>query len=257
LFSEKRPGATLLVAPAGYGKSSLVAEWVAQSESKVIWTQLSKQDTYESLAKHMVQSARNVIQNFATWATNIAKDSAEESIRQLSNELIGLDQDFIWVLDNAEDLPDFFIETTRVFLESIPNNLHLVVISRTAPEASYSRFATLGNLNLITPQDLLFSGEEVETIAMLSNLDYSNLNIKHTLESAHGWPAAVQVLARKLQSGKIEFTMQDALASQTDPLSYLADAILDSIKSEDLELVTYLSAVDEFDSEIAELLLGK
>jgi ATP/maltotriose-dependent transcriptional regulator MalT len=257
LFSEKRPGATLLVAPAGYGKSSLVAEWVAQSESKVIWTQLSKQDTYESLAKHMVQSARNVIQNFAPWATNIAKDSAEESIRQLSNELIGLDQDFIWVLDNAEDLPDFFIETTRVFLESIPNNLHLVVISRTAPEASYSRFATLGNLNLITPQDLLFSGEEVETIAMLSNLDYSNLNIRHTLESAHGWPAAVQLLVRKLQSGKIEFTMQDALASQTDPLSYLAEAILDSIKSEDLELITYLSAVDEFDSEIAELLLGQ
>jgi ATP/maltotriose-dependent transcriptional regulator MalT len=255
LFSEKRPGATLLVAPAGYGKSSLVAEWVAQSESKVIWTQLSKQDTYESLAKHMVQSARNVIQNFAPWATNIAKNSAEESIRQLSNELIGLDQDFIWVLDNAEDLPDFFIETTRVFLESIPNNLHLVVISRTAPEASYSRFATLGNLNLITPQDLLFSAEEVETISMLSNLDFSNLKIKRTLESARGWPAAVQLLARKLQGSKTEFTMQDALASQTDPLTYLADAILDSIKYEDLQPLILLSVVDEFDPEIADLLL--
>ena len=86
LFSEKRPSATLLVAPAGYGKSSLVAEWAQQSGSKVIWTQLNKQDTYESLAMHMIQSARNVIPNFAPWAGTIAKDFVEESIRKLSND---------------------------------------------------------------------------------------------------------------------------------------------------------------------------
>lgn len=256
LFSEKRPGATLLVAPAGYGKSSLVAEWAQHSNSKVMWTQLNKQDTYDSLAMHMIQSARNVIPNFAPWAGTIVKDFVEETIRRLSNELLNLNEDFIWVLDNAEDMPDFFIESTRVFLESIPNNLHLVVLSRTAPEASYSRFAALGNLNLITPQDLLFTAEEVETISILADLDFTNLNIKRTLESAHGWPAAVQLLARKLQSGKIEFTMQDALASETDPLSYLADAIVGSIKSDDIDALTLLSAVDEFDAEIAELLLG-
>lgn len=256
LFSDKKPGATLLVAPAGYGKSSLVAEWSHQSESKVIWTRLSKQDSYQSLALHMIQSARNIIPNFAPWAANIDKDTVEESIRKLANELIAIDEDFIWVLDNAEDLPDFFIETTRVFLESIPNNLHLVVISRTAPEASYSRFAALGSLNLITPQDLLFSPQEVETIAMLSELDYANINVKRTLESAHGWPAAVQLLSRKLQGSNTDFVFQDALASQTDPLSYLAEAIIDSVKTDDIDALTHLSAVDEFDSEIAELLLG-
>ena len=257
LFSEKRPGATLLVAPAGYGKSSLVAEWAQQSGSKVIWTQLNKQDTYESLAMHMIQSARNVIPNFAPWAGTIAKDFVEESIRKLSNDLVEIEENFVWVLDNAEELPDFFIETTRIFLESIPNNLHLVVISRTAPEASYSRFAALGSLNLVTPQDLVLSTQEVETIAMLSDLDFANINVKRTLESAHGWPAAVQLLARKLQGGNFEFTMQDALASETDPLSYLAEAIFDSIKSEDIDALSHLSIVDEFDSEIAELLLEK
>ena len=74
LFSEKRPGVTLLVAPAGYGKSSLVAEWAQQIGSKVIWTQLNKHDSYDSLAMHMVQSVRNVIPNFAPWAGTIAKD---------------------------------------------------------------------------------------------------------------------------------------------------------------------------------------
>ena len=257
LFSEKRPGATLIVAPAGYGKSSLVAEWAQHSGSKVMWTQLNKQDTYDSLAMHMIQSARNVIPNFAPWAGTILKDFVEETIRRLSNDLVNIEENYIWVLDNAEELPDFFIETTRIFLESIPDNLHLVVISRTAPEASYSRFAALGSLNLITPQDLLLSPEEVETIAMLSELDFSNPNIKQTLESAHGWPAAVQLLARKLQNGNIDFAMQDALASETDPLSYLAEAIVDSIKADDIDALTQLSVVDEFDSEIAELLLGK
>jgi len=256
LFTEKKPGATLLVAPAGYGKSSLVAEWSQQCDSRVIWTQLSEEDSYESLALHMIQSARNVISDFAPWVAKIVKDTAEESIRRLSNDLLELEGDFIWVLDNAEDLPEFFIDTTRAFLEAIPNNLHLVVISRTPPEASYSRFAALGNLNLITPQDLLFSPKEVETIAMLSELDFSNTNVRRTLESAHGWPAAVQLLARKLQSSNNQFTFRDALASQTDPLSYLAEAIVESIKPEDLESLKFLSVVDEFDSEIAELILG-
>ena len=256
LFSEKRPGATLLVAPAGYGKSSLVAEWAHHSDSKIIWTQLNKNDTHDSLAMHMIQSARNVIPGFAPWAGTIEKDYIAETIRRLSNDLLEEKGNFIWVLDNAEDLPEFFIETTKVFLESIPDNLHLVVISRTAPEASYSRFAALGNLNLITPQDLLFSADEVQSIAKLSDLDFENTSIKANLESAHGWPAAVQLLARKLQSGSSEFTFQDALASQTDPLSYLAEALMGSIRSEDIDALTSLSMVEEFDSEIAELLIA-
>ena len=96
LFSEKRPGATLLVAPAGYGKSSLVAEWAQQSGSKVIWTQLNKQDTYDSLAMHMIQSVRNVIPNFAPWAGTIVKDFVEETIRRLSNDLVNIEENYIW-----------------------------------------------------------------------------------------------------------------------------------------------------------------
>ena len=257
LISEKKPGATLLVAPAGYGKTSLVAEFSHHTESKVLWTQLSQHDTYQDLALHMIQSARNVIPGFAPWVAKIEKDSIRESISRLSNELLELDGEFIWVLDNAEDLPEFFIETTRAFLESIPNNLHLIVISRTAPEASYSRFAALGSLNLITPQDLLFNPQEVQTIALLNDLDFSNLNVKKTLESAHGWPAAVQLLAKKLHNNNGTFEFQDALASQTDPLTYLVEAIIESIVEEDLEALSFLSVVDEFDSEIAELLLGR
>lgn len=255
LFSEKRPGATLLVAPAGYGKSSLVSEWAQHSDAKVIWTQLNKHDSFDLLAKHMIQSARNVIPTFAPWAGTIVEDFAKETIRRLSNELIDHKENYIWVLDNAEDLPDFFIESTKIFLESIPDNVHLVVLSRTPPEASYSRFASLGNLNLITPQDLLFTCEEVETIAQISGLDFSDTNIQRILESAHGWPAAVQLLARKLQIGSIDFTFEEALASQTDPLSYLAEALLSSINDKDLHTLSLLSVVEEFDSEIAELIL--
>jgi LuxR family maltose regulon positive regulatory protein len=257
LISEKKPGATLLVAPAGYGKTSLISEWSHHTDSKVLWTQLNKNDNYNDLALHMIQSARNVIPGFAPWVARIEKDTIKESISRLSNELFEIDDEFIWVLDNAEDLPEFFIEITRAFLESIPNNLHLIVISRTAPEASYARFASLGSLNLITPQDLLFNSQEVQTIAILNDLEFSDVDIKRVLESANGWPAAVQLLAKKLQNNVSMFDFQDALASQTDPLTYLVEAIIESIKKEDLEALSFLSVVDEFDSEIAELLLGR
>jgi LuxR family maltose regulon positive regulatory protein len=256
LFSEKRPGATLLVAPAGYGKSALVTEWAHQIQTKVIWTQFNKHDSYETLAMHMIQSVRNINPDFAPWAGTIIKNYAEETIRRLSNELHNLNEDLVWVLDNAEELPDFFLESTRIFLDSVPKNLHIVVISRTPPEASYSRFASLGNLNLITAQDLVFTSDEVTKIAKLSEIDIEDTQINRILEYAHGWPAAVQLLTRKLSNGDIDFSIQEAIASQSDPLNYLVEAILESINIEDTDMLSILSVLDEFDTEIAELLLG-
>ena len=255
LFSEKSPGATLLVAPAGYGKTTLVAEYSQHTKNKIIWTQLNKQDTYDSLATHMIQSVRNVIPGFAPWVNSIRHNLITETIRQVSNELLEINEKLTWVLDNAEELPEFFIEQTREFLNSIPNNLHLIVISRTPPEASYSRFAALGNLHLITPQDLLFSEKEVETFAKLNKLNYEDHFVKNTFEKAHGWPAAVQLLARKLQNEKFKFSIADALASQTDPLSYLVETIIETITPSDIDALSNLSFIDEFDLEIAELLL--
>ena len=257
LLSEKRPGATLVIAPAGYGKTTLVAEWVKQCTSKVIWTQISSNDSLIQLSQHMIQSVRNVVPDFAPWANSLGDFNIDEIVRKTANEIFEQKEDFIWVLDSAEELDSQDSEVRRVFVESVPENVHVVLISRKAPDASYSRFAKLGNLNLVTPDDLLFSAEETASIAELVGLDMTNSNVKATLDSAKGWPAAVQLLIRKLQKGIKDLSIQDHIANKSDPLSYLSEELVKSLGSEELDALTCLSIVEEFDLEIAELLLGR
>ena len=256
LLSEKKPGATLVVAPTGYGKTAFVAEWAQQSKSKVIWTQLSEKDSLLQLSLHMIQSVKNVVPNFAPWSGSIKDFSIEEVIRKTANDIYSLKEDFVWVLDSAEELNPEFTDVRRIFIESIPQNVHVILISRKSPDASYARFASLGNLNLINSQQLLFNLDEVETIANLAELNLDDSSIRSALESAQGWPAAVQLLIRKIQSGKSELSLKEEIYNKSDPIRFLTEAIIETIDSEDIDSLTFLSLVDEFDFEIAEILLG-
>ena len=256
LLSEKRPGATLVIAPAGYGKTTLVAEWAKQCTSKVIWTQMSSKDSLIQLSQHMIQSVRNAVPGFAPWANSLSDFDIGDIVRKTANEIYEQKENFIWVLDSAEELDAQSSDIRRVFVESVPENVHIVLISRKAPDASYSRFAKLGNLNLVTPDDLLFSAQETAAIAKLADLDITNLHVKAALDTAKGWPAALQLLVRKLQKGVNELSIQDEIANKVDPLSYLAEEIIKSLKAEELDILTRLSIVEEFDAEIADMLIG-
>ena len=256
LLSEKRPGATLVIAPAGYGKTTLVAEWAKQCTSKVIWTQMNSKDSLIQLSQHMIQSVRNAVPGFAPWANSLSDFDRGDIFRKTANEIYEQKENFIWVLDSAEELNAQSSDIRRVFVESVPENVHIVLISRKAPDASYSRFAKLGNLNLVTPDDLLFSAQETAAIAKLADLDITNLHVKAALDTAKGWPAALQLLVRKLQKGVTELSIQDEIANKVDPLSYLAEEIIKSLNAEELDILTRLSIVEEFDAEIAEILIG-
>ena len=256
LLSEKRPGATLVIAPAGYGKTTLVAEWAKQCTSKVIWTQMNSKDSLIQLSQHMIQSVRNAVPGFAPWANSLSDFDIGDIVRKTANEIYEQKENFIWVLDSAEELDAQSSDIRRVFVESVPENVHIVLISRKAPDASYSRFAKLGNLNLVTPDDLLFSAQETAAIAKLAGLDITNLHVKAALDTAKGWPAALQLLVRKLQKGVTELSIQDEIANKADPLSYLAEEIIKSLNAEELDILTRLSIVEEFDAEIADLLIG-
>ena len=256
LLSEKRPGATLVIAPAGYGKTTLVAEWAKQCTSKVIWTQMNSKDSLIQLSQHLIQSVRNAVPGFAPWANSLSDFDIGDIFRKTANEIYEQKENFIWVLDSAEELDAQSSDIRRVFVESVPENVHIVLISRKAPDASYWRFAKLGNLNLVTPDDLLFSSQESAAIAKLADLDITNLHVKATLDTAKGWPAALQLLVRKLQKGVNELSIQDEIANKLDPLSYLAEEIIKSLNAEELDILTRLSIVEEFDAEIADMLIG-
>ena len=76
LIDDRAPGYTMVVAPAGYGKTSLIAEWAKQSKKKVIWYTMSETDNFIGINVYLIAAIREVIPNFAPDLETLSKEKA-------------------------------------------------------------------------------------------------------------------------------------------------------------------------------------
>jgi LuxR family transcriptional regulator, maltose regulon positive regulatory protein len=254
LLDNSAPGTTFVIAPAGYGKSSLVAQW-AQGK-KVIWMTVAEADSINEMSAMMIAATQNLIPGFGAWFEKEQPMRPTEVVRRWGNELLQHDEDFVFVLDNlrTENSSDIAIENRLV--EQFPSNVHFVVIRKEALESIYATCASRGPVKTLTIEDLRFSNEEIETLSQIAEpkLDERSREI---LNSAQGWPSATSLLLEHLQSKRFDLDITRLMSSHAEPLRELALFVLSNLDSKVLKTVETLSVVEIFNYELAEYLLGK
>jgi len=255
-FKLPVPGTTLVSAPVGYGKTSFVTEVVMNQHRKVIWYNISENRDRQDFNRHLVQSIRNVIPNFAPWFTSDNKDFARDVVLKVCNELGQIKDEFIMVVDNSRVFEDKDDRFANYLFEILPKNLHIIGIRRSTPVHTYSRFSGDSNFAIYGPVDLRFSQSEVLNILEIHGLDPDDETIVNVIGLANGWPSAVQMIAHNLQRGRNMEDLEKIMASGNEPLSWLVSQVLSTLTSEEKDVLCSLSAVKSFDSEIAQVILG-
>ncbi|MSZ48656.1 MAG: hypothetical protein F2602_04340, partial [Actinobacteria bacterium] len=253
LINNSAPGTTFVIAPAGYGKSSLVAQW-AQGK-KVIWMTVAETDSLNEMSAMMIAATRNLIPGFGQWFEREQPMRPTEVVRRWGNELLQHNEDFIFVLDNLRTERSSDVDIANQLLEQFPSNIHFVVIRREAIESIYATCASRGPVKVLTIEDLRFSDEEMTALTQNAEpkLDTKSREI---LNSAQGWPAATSLLLEHLQSKKFDLDISRLMSSHTEPLRELALFVLSNLDSKVVKTVETLSIVEVFDYELAEYLLG-
>ena len=197
LIDTRSPGATIVVAPSGYGKTTLVAEWAHQNIGRVFWATATGNEKTTDFRNIVFQAVRNVVPDFAPWFKPNTDISSQEIFRKFFEEIEALDKEYVFVLDNGALSANLVAaKLAQYMIDIIPENLHLIVMRRIAPESSYARFAQRGNLNFISAADLRFNENEVCAIAALNGLDCSKSEVESILKLANGWPVCVQMLSK-------------------------------------------------------------
>jgi ATP/maltotriose-dependent transcriptional regulator MalT len=87
LLENPSPSTTVVLAPAGYGKTSLVAEWAQSQRDRVIWITLTESDTLEEMSAIFIQATRNILPGFAPWFDTEPGIRPVENVRRWGNEL--------------------------------------------------------------------------------------------------------------------------------------------------------------------------
>jgi ATP/maltotriose-dependent transcriptional regulator MalT len=256
LLENPSPSTTVVLAPAGYGKTSLVAEWAQSQRDRVIWVTLAESDTLEEMSAIFIQATRNILPGFAPWFDQEPGIRPVENVRRWGNELLALGKDFILVIDNLRQHTARDVDIAVKLNQQFPPNLQFVTIRRDSIETVYATFSSRGPLTIVGMNDLAFSPEEVRALADFQKVSLESPEILASISAAHGWPAATAMLLQHISKDNQAIDFENIISAQSDPLRALVVSVLNEVDSKLRSMLVSLSIVEEFSHLEAEVILA-
>ncbi len=225
---------TLISAPAGYGKTTLISEWAALCNQPIAWLSLDESDSSPSVFLAYLINALQGIKKGVGEAILTALQSAQppsmdELVISLLNEISDFPQQFILVLDDYHMVDSVDVDKELAFfVDHLPNQMHLVIASREDPPLALSRLRTRGQLTELRAVDMRFSETEAsDFLNRVMGLKLGADEISKLESQTEGWAAGLQLAALCLQ-GRKETTpfIQSFADSQRFILDYLLEEVL-------------------------------
>jgi len=225
---------TLVSAPAGYGKTTLLSEWVQHLGRPVAWLSLDKNDNnLTHFLTYMIAALQRIAEDIGIDVQAALDESQspkfEIMLTKLINEIEGIPEKFIIILDDYHLIESESVNNALTFLiEYQPLKMHLVISGRSDPLLPISRLRAQGELSEIRALDLRFTEEE--TAAFLKDLmgfDLSPEDITTLEERTEGWVASLQLAALSMRGRDHwhEFIAEFS-GSHRYVIDYLADEVI-------------------------------
>ena len=255
-FSSQVPSTTVLLAPAGYGKSSLVSEWVQSQKRKTIWLTVTPNDSLGEMSALLIQATRNVVPDFGSWFEKEQPLRPVEVVRRWGNELLATGEEFIFVLDSYRELVTKDVDLASRLIDQFPSNIIFVPVRRDGTDEMMASLSARGPLSIIGAQELRFTREEIMSLANIMGINEVSDEMHQSIMAANGWPTATAMLLDSVKKGKTAINFEKIIATELDPLNALARQMIDLLTPQELKILTNLSVVSEFDHELAEIILG-
>ncbi len=198
---------TLVCAPAGYGKTTLISSWARQTTKRTAWLSLDNHDNDPTqFMLHFISAIQTQIPEFAqSIATQLASSQLPSTtglVRSLLNELCAFSEPIYVILDDLHALHHASTQDIiRFMVEHQPAALHLIIISRNTPPFSLSKIRAQRQLTEFYTDDLRFNEAEVAQFCNdAMDLDLSP-SLLATLETrTEGWIAGLQLAALSLHN---------------------------------------------------------
>jgi LuxR family transcriptional regulator, maltose regulon positive regulatory protein len=199
---------TLVSAPAGFGKSTLVTEWVATAPDDrctTAWLSLDQRDNDPGLFwRYLIAALQNSVPDVGTAALSLlesAQSPLEPVLAALLNDLDSVSGDIVLVLDDYHVIEVHEVHEGMAFLiDHLPPQVHLVISSRADPTLPLARLRARGELLEVRAADLRFTPEEAAAyLNGVMGLDLTEEDVAALDGRAEGWIAALQLAALSMQ----------------------------------------------------------
>jgi len=225
---------TLISAPAGFGKTTLVSEWLADRKRPVAWLLLDEGDNDPTrFLTYLVAALQTIASNIGAGALAVLQapqpPPTEVILTALLNEITNIPHHFILVLDDYHVLDSKPVDNVLTFLlEHLPPQMHLVIATREDPHLPLARLRARGQLTELRAADLRFTpAEAAEFLGQVMGLNLSAEDIAALEARTEGWIAGLQLAALSMQGHQdVTSFIQSFTGSHHFVLDYLVEEVL-------------------------------
>ncbi|MGI9254704.1 MAG: LuxR C-terminal-related transcriptional regulator [Thermomicrobiales bacterium] len=253
------PGVTLVVAPAGFGKTTLVSGWAERSPIPAAWLGLDGNDRDPDLfTRNLVAAIRRIVPGFGESTLSRLRSGfdAVAIAQRIADDLLEFGPPLLLVLDDYHEAASPEVNALLGnLLRWQPPGLHLVIDSRVTPDIALSRLRALGLVADIGPDDLRFSREETaDFLHRNAEASLPDEISERTWQLTEGWPVALRLYALAMPDHPDP--RLPALSSQRPVRDYLIDEVLNTQPGAERDHLLRIALPDRIDIALCQRLCG-
>ncbi len=198
---------TLISAPAGFGKTTLVSEWLSGCERPIAWLSLDEGDNEPTrFLVYLMAALQTIAPTIGSGLLDVLQSlqppTPEAILTALLNDIAILPNHFILVLDDYHMVDSHPIDQALTFLlEHLPPQMHLVITTREDPQLPLARLRARSHLTELRAADLRFTPAEAAAfLTQVMGLSLSAEDVATLEARTEGWIAGLQLAALSMQS---------------------------------------------------------
>jgi len=259
-----KTGVTIVVAPAGWGKTSLLSSWAANpgEDVRVAWVSLDESDdeptrfwTYVLTA---LRSASTDISPAALEALAVpAVGPIDLAVPILLNELSGTSTPHVLVLDDFHLLSNPRVhESMEFFVSYLPPSTRLVVAGRSDPPLPIARMRARGELTELRAADLRLTPDEAAAlVSTVSGAEMAAAEVAELWSRTEGWAAGLQLAGLARRANQQPVAAAQVRGDDRHLLDYFTAEVLPSITREQRDLLVRAAPLDRLSGPLCDAAL--
>jgi LuxR family maltose regulon positive regulatory protein len=256
---------TLVSAPAGFGKTTLVSEWVSSLHLPVAWLSLDRADDDPGqFFAYFIAALQKVNENIGREIESVLHSgqlpSSPAIATSLVNDILAAGVHFIIVLDDFQVIQDrAILEVLETILAKPPEQMHLVLITREDPLLPLSRLRGNNQMWEIRAQDLRFKEHEVGLFLNgVMGLSLSEADVAAMENRTEGWAAGLQLAAIAMHDrADLSSFITHLSGSHRYILSYLTEEVLSRQTNEIQIFLSQTSILDKLCGELCDAVTAR
>ncbi len=256
---------TLISAPAGFGKTTLVVDWLKQANLPTAWLSLDEADNdLPRFLKYLAAAFQQVDEEIGGHLHNDLQIpravEVDELLPGLLNEIAGRPDPLLLVLDDYHLISNTeILRAVGLLLQHQPAQLHLIITTREDPDLPLARLRARNQLTEVRARDLRFTQAEADIfLREVMGLDLTQTDITALEDRTEGWVVGLQLAGLSMQNhDNLQSFIEEFSGSHRHILDYLTGEVLQQ-QPEDIRAFLLQTAVlDRLNGPLCDAITGR